>query len=88
MLTLPEARDRIHRFGDYYGDVCAELPEADRPALAEWFVRTPGLPNTIARAARAPSLSGNACPRCGGVMVRTGSCETCQSCGESSGGCG
>lgn len=34
-----------------------------------------------------PSWSGNSCRDCGGAMVRTGSCETCTSCG-SSGGCG
>ena len=34
-----------------------------------------------------PSPTGNYCD-CGGPMVQTGSCETCQWCGESSGGCG
>lgn len=31
--------------------------------------------------------TGNSCPKCGTIMVRTGICETCPSCGES-GGCG
>ena len=31
--------------------------------------------------------SGNACGKCGGLMVRTGKCETCQQCGDSPGGC-
>jgi len=31
--------------------------------------------------------SGNCCPLCGGQMIRTGTCETCQQCGESVGGC-
>ncbi len=35
----------------------------------------------------APALSGNACGKCGGLMVRTGKCETCQFCGDSPGGC-
>ena len=34
-----------------------------------------------------PSPTGNYCD-CGGPMVQTGSCETCQWCGASSGGCG
>ncbi|MEX1014298.1 MAG: vitamin B12-dependent ribonucleotide reductase [Candidatus Paceibacterota bacterium] len=32
--------------------------------------------------------SANACKKCGGMMVRTGTCETCIQCGESNGGCG
>lgn len=31
--------------------------------------------------------SGNSCFACGGMTVRTGTCETCTSCGTS-GGCG
>jgi ribonucleoside-diphosphate reductase alpha chain len=34
------------------------------------------------------SVSGTSvCPKCGGMMVRTGTCETCIQCGETSGGC-
>ncbi|PIP30142.1 ribonucleoside-diphosphate reductase, adenosylcobalamin-dependent [Candidatus Jorgensenbacteria bacterium CG10_big_fil_rev_8_21_14_0_10_54_38] len=42
----------------------------------------------------APRFNGNgivtgetACRKCGGMMVRTGSCLTCLQCGDSSGGC-
>lgn len=36
----------------------------------------------------APALSGDACAHCGAfALVRTGTCTTCQACGES-GGCG
>jgi ribonucleoside-diphosphate reductase alpha chain len=42
----------------------------------------------------APKLNGNgivtgetACRKCGGMMVRTGTCLTCLQCGDSSGGC-
>ncbi|MFH1162350.1 MAG: vitamin B12-dependent ribonucleotide reductase [Candidatus Jorgensenbacteria bacterium] len=42
----------------------------------------------------APKLNGNGtvtgetvCRKCGGMMVRTGTCLTCLQCGESSGGC-
>lgn len=34
-----------------------------------------------------PNHSGNSCRDCGGMMVRTGTCETCTECG-STGGCG
>ncbi len=30
---------------------------------------------------------GMTCPECGGMMARTGTCMTCQSCANSSGGC-
>jgi len=32
-------------------------------------------------------ISANVCRKCGGIMVRTGTCETCLQCGASSGGC-
>ena len=32
-------------------------------------------------------ISETMCKKCGGMMVRTGSCQTCLQCGESSGGC-
>jgi ribonucleoside-diphosphate reductase alpha chain len=32
-------------------------------------------------------ISGSVCRKCGGMMIRTGTCETCLQCGESSGGC-
>ncbi|KKT90925.1 MAG: Ribonucleotide reductase of class II (Coenzyme B12-dependent) [Candidatus Jorgensenbacteria bacterium GW2011_GWA2_45_13] len=31
--------------------------------------------------------AGTVCRKCGGIMVRTGTCMTCLQCGESSGGC-
>lgn len=31
--------------------------------------------------------TSNVCRKCGGMMIRTGTCETCIQCGESSGGC-
>lgn len=34
-----------------------------------------------------PPMTGNACSECGGMMCRTGSCETCTECGTT-GGCG
>jgi hypothetical protein len=87
-VTLTEAHDAIRR-GAEYGPVCEQVPEADREALAAWYVAEPGLPNLAGRkASRCSVPTGNPCGKCGGLMVRTGTCETCQSCGESSGGCG
>lgn len=31
--------------------------------------------------------AGDVCQTCGGMLVRTGKCLTCQSCGNSDGGC-
>ncbi len=31
--------------------------------------------------------AGTVCKKCGGMMIRTGTCQTCLSCGTSSGGC-
>ena len=63
--------------------------DEDRDALKAWFVRAAGVPATPVRpAALLPQQTGNACGRCGGLMVRTGTCETCQQCAHSSGGCG
>lgn len=32
--------------------------------------------------------TGSVCGNCGGLMRRTGACETCPMCGTSNGGCG
>lgn len=39
--------------------------------------------------AKRTEATGELCRKdgCGGMMVRTGTCLTCQSCGDSSGGC-
>lgn len=42
----------------------------------------------MALAVRSPVLSGDMCATCGSLsMVRTGTCLTCQNCGDTSGGC-
>ena len=47
----------------------------------------PVAPLTRASAA-VQGFSGNTCTACGSfAMVRTGTCETCQGCGSTSGGC-
>lgn len=40
-----------------------------------------------ARPRRAPMPDGKCCKICGGLVVQTGTCETCTSCGDNS-GCG
>lgn len=43
---------------------------------------------TQAESARDSGSSDNACASCGSfAMIRTGTCETCQACGSTSGGC-
>lgn len=86
-MTLAQARTLIQTQGTMLGDVYDQVDPAVRDALREWFCVTPGVPNLAARSSRQPLPSGNLC-RCGGMMVRTGSCETCNMCGTSSGGCG
>jgi hypothetical protein len=86
------------RGGARFGDVFPRLAgEAARAEFREWFTRAAGVPvNPSPARARAaatgpaplPVPSGDLCPKCGGLMVRTGTCSTCSSCGESSGGCG
>lgn len=36
---------------------------------------------------RPPNFTGNSCHECGGMMIRTGTCETCTQC-ATQGGCG
>lgn len=48
---------------------------------------SPAIPTKPPAPPAAVSSSGQFCPKCGGVMVRTGTCLTCQSCGDTSGGC-
>lgn len=86
-MTLTEAKDAIRRMGTPFGEVFLKVEEHNRDVLKEWYVSAEGVPNFTARNARQPLPSGNLC-KCGGMLIRTGTCETCQSCGGSTGGCG
>lgn len=91
-MTLDEAKAHLLA-GGWYADVCGRIAEGDRAELAAWYAADPRVPNLTARmrapvAPAAPEQTGEGCKRCGGLMVRTGTCMTCQGCGESSGGCG
>jgi hypothetical protein len=84
-VTLYEAKNYILA-GAKFGDVFPHLDPVDCEAFREWFCRTPGVP----RAPQSPpkkEATGDLCRECGGFMVRTGTCYTCQSCGTTSGGC-
>jgi hypothetical protein len=37
---------------------------------------------------KAHVATGDLCPTCGGLLVQTGTCKTCNSCGNNTGGCG
>lgn len=90
-MTPDDARNLVLN-GAPFGDVFELLPEADRPGFREWYLSNPDLPNLKARTrqkvpvASVPTSTGEMC-KCGGFLVRTGTCLTCQSCGQSSGGC-
>lgn len=86
-MTLMEAKEEIRVRGVPFEVVFPQVEDHNQEVLKAWFVTATGVPNLVARHARQPLPSGNLC-KCGGMMTRTGTCETCQSCGESSGGCG
>lgn len=83
-MTIDEAKEMLVK-GVEFGVVFMCVDPTDRNRLKEWYVLRPGLPNLAAR--RASTNSANVCGKCGGILVRTGTCETCQMCGDS-GGCG
>ena len=64
----------------------AEVSDIKTPVAAA-VVNTPS--NTEAPKAKAGGsvISDTVCRKCGGMMVRTGTCLTCLQCGDSSGGC-
>lgn len=90
-LTADQAADLI-RGGARFGAVFPRLAtEDDAAALRAWYVGTSGVPAGVAPPAKprpVATATGDLCPKCGGLMVRTGTCQTCQGCGDSSGGCG
>lgn len=87
-MTLDDARSAIRR-GAEYGSVAEGLDFEARTALAAWYTREPSVPNLAARAGAKRSVPTlDPCPKCGGLLVRTGACQTCSACGESTGGCG
>lgn len=82
------------RLGDYGWQQCppgAHLAVIGMDVVRDvnqWLAGFPGLPKPPKVEAQ-PLMTGEFCrePGCGGFMVRTGSCMTCQSCGFNE-GCG
>lgn len=85
-MTLTEAKEAIKIKGLPFSEAHERVEEHNREELAKWYVHAEGVPNLVAREAQKPVFSGRVC-HCGGMLVRTGSCETCQSCGYNE-GCG
>ncbi len=68
---------------DYHDDVQAPTCRCKHAGVVAFDDGSVGL----AVVTRPPMSSGNSCHDCGGIMVQTGTCETCTGCG-STGGCG
>lgn len=77
---IDEANERLIELGTLYRVVRLVSIEFINPIPRESKEITTSAPTT-------PTNSGNVCRECGGEMIRTGSCETCQNCGTTSGGC-
>ena len=86
VMRLAEAKDML-TMGVPFGDVYPLLSQDDQESIRYWFTRVENLPNLVMRVQPAGATTGNACRKCGGNLVRTGTCETCQDCGENE-GCG
>jgi hypothetical protein len=85
-MTLQEAKARVLA-GQYIGTVYPKLAgDKDKDELRAWFVIDSRLP-AIDRRTKTET-TGNACRKCGGAnLIRTGTCVTCQDCGDNE-GCG
>jgi hypothetical protein len=82
--------ERLH--GGSIRDCGCRLHPHDRENGGGWLNCPPEarrvLPKYSRQAERVGRLTGDICHSCGGAsMVRTGTCLTCQDCGDSSGGC-
>lgn len=93
-MTLDDAKTHLLA-GGWFGQVYDQVPDGQRAELAAWYTACNAVPALGARMrvpagvpVPGPELTGDGCKRCGGLMVRTGTCMTCQGCGDSSGGCG
>lgn len=96
--ALGRHREAIERAIDavIVGDMGDAPPSAPRPAVqvttprVSVQVRDPASSACLTQGeiASVSGYSGNACRDCGSfAMKRTGTCETCEACGSTSGGC-
>ena len=67
-------------------DPAHELPAPSRVEGTAYASSAPAEPisNSVPQ---KTIVADTVCRKCGGMMVRTGTCQTCLSCGTSSGGC-
>jgi hypothetical protein len=87
-MTVDEAVKRVVA-GAEFGTVYPRLKGAeDKLTFKLWWLGESGIP-ALGLRTKHPEYTGEACGRCGSLnLVRTGTCKTCQDCGDSSGGCG
>lgn len=88
-MTFDEAKTRLIG-GAEFGDVFPHLPEAEGLRLKHWYTgdsRLPALKERASRNGKHVEPTGDVCSVCGGLLVRTGTCLTCQVCGSTTGGC-
>lgn len=78
---IDEANEQLHELRVNYRVVRLVGVEYIEPAAEDGSVQGENPGQAL------PVHSGNICRECGGEMIRTGSCETCRNCGETSGGC-
>ena len=89
-LSVKDCACRVGEDGWQHCPPGAHLGVLDASVVRDvnlWLDSFPGL--TKVRAEVSPMMTGEMCrePGCGGFLVRTGTCMTCQSCGNNE-GCG
>lgn len=91
-MSIEDAQSLISN-GVPFGDVYEHVTPVDQPLLKEWYCREESVPNLAARnrepvqvgVSIASGYTGSICKNCqGSRMVRTGACERCDDCGDSS----
>lgn len=89
-----EYRKRLQKSLGFAGPLPSDAPlfeitpRESRPEPIIAYHEPPRVADTLltTTALQSPAFSGNVCTNCGAAaMVRTGHCETCQACGETSG---
>ncbi len=76
----------VHALEGATAEAPKETSEVKAPVVAAVVTGTSGF-DTQKPKANGSVISDTVCRKCGGMMVRTGTCLTCLQCGDSSGGC-
>jgi len=69
------------------GEVAEMAMKVTSAVTANAILNDESVPLNIQKPKRRSISTDIACRKCGGIMVRTGTCSTCLQCGDSSGGC-